>query len=297
MSCRARSALFTLAAGACLLAFAAGARAQATPMQEQVFATSAVFNPASKLTPALVLPAGTIEVGGDMALLTSDRELGGAALDLTDLGLLRLRGRKAWNGWLEASVSTQLLVKQPRAADEPFWQGAAAGARAALSECFALQLAGSGGPLLDVEGFWIAAEPRLLAKRAVDSDVRFELGLGYALTALEFAAETQPSFALHEAVLHAEAQLGSHHGGFWVRLDYRLPFAHAGGGAFDPTPQLDLQIGGVLSAGSRDDWDLFAYGAIVDRGELGDDATSLPILVGGFDQQQWVIGVQHRFGP
>jgi hypothetical protein len=262
----------------------------------QAASISYVSNPPSKMAKSLVLPSGTLELGADMALLTSDRELGGESLGLTDLGLLRPRARKSWNGWLETFVATQLLVKQPNRADEPIWQGATAGALFAFEEHFGFELAGSGGPMLGDAGFWIGAEPRLLAKAIMEYDVRFQVGVGYAFSVFDYAADAMPDFALHEAVLHAEAQLGSNRGSFWVRMDYRLPFASAVADTFEPTPQINLQLGGVLSAGRNTAWNVFAYVAVIDRGELSDPATTLPILDGGFDQQQWVIGVQHRFG-
>ena len=42
-------------------------------------------------------------------------------------------------------------------------------------------------------------------------------------------------------------------------------------------------------------WDVFVEYAVVDRGELSDAATRLPILDGGFDQQQAIFGVARHF--
>jgi len=38
-------------------------------------------------------------------------------------------------------------------------------------------------------------------------------------------------------------------------------------------------------------WDLFAELAIVDRGDLSNPATRLPVIDGGFDQRQVLFGV------
>ena len=103
-----------------------------------------------------------------------------------------------------------------------------------------------------------------------------------------------------------EAQLGDHHGGGWLGVDYSIPLAHAGElasspapVALDPSVHLSVQVGGVLRVGGRDDWDLFAYYAWLDQGESRHPGTQLPVLDGGFDQHQIVLGVvSHRFeGP
>jgi hypothetical protein len=55
--------------------------------------------------------------------------------------------------------------------------------------------------------------------------------------------------------------------------------------------------GGVLRVGDNRSWDLYAIYSWIDRGEADRPSTMLPIIDGGFDQQQVVLGVQHRFGP
>jgi hypothetical protein len=57
----------------------------------------------------------------------------------------------------------------------------------------------------------------------------------------------------------------------------------------DPQPRLDFRVGTVLSLVKN--WDVFAEFAIVDRGDMEDPATRLPIMDGGFDQQQVIFGV------
>jgi hypothetical protein len=46
-----------------------------------------------------------------------------------------------------------------------------------------------------------------------------------------------------------------------------------------------------------DGWNVYTSYALIDRGELDKPETTLPILDGGFDQQQIVIGVEYRFDP
>ena len=66
--------------------------------------------------------------------------------------------------------------------------------------------------------------------------------------------------------------------------------------AIDPQPRLDFHAGTVLSIVKE--WDLFADFAVIDRGDVANPATRLPILDGGFDQKQIVFGViRHIDGP
>jgi hypothetical protein len=39
------------------------------------------------------------------------------------------------------------------------------------------------------------------------------------------------------------------------------------------------------------DWDIYADFAVIDRGDINNPATRLPILDGGFDQRQIIFGV------
>ena len=82
--------------------------------------------------------------------------------------------------------------------------------------------------------------------------------------------------------------------GAWVGLGYAIPVISRGsdpttGLAVDPQPRLDFRIGTVWSVVKE--WDLYAEFAVIDRGDMADPATRLPILDGGFDQQQVIFGV------
>ena len=57
---------------------------------------------------------------------------------------------------------------------------------------------------------------------------------------------------------------------------------------------LSFQTGEVVSL-MQTNWSLFASYAVVDRGDWDRPATQLPILDGGFDQQQAVFGVEYAF--
>jgi len=70
-----------------------------------------------------------------------------------------------------------------------------------------------------------------------------------------------------------------------------LPVAHSA--TIDPSTRLDLTIGTVYSAVR--DWDLYAELTFRDRGTTMLPATTLPIVDGGFDQRQFVVGITRRF--
>lgn len=273
-------------------------------VNEQIMAVQLAYprDPSSKLSEHLSMPSGTIELGAEMSLLTSDYPFGGERIEFTDVGLLHLRARRAMSDSVELFAATELLIKKPERADASVWQGALAGGEWAFSDDLALRVEANVGPVLDGGDGYLSAGPTLLTKQVIDRYARFELGLGYAFTGLDLVSPRDRAFYLHEAVAHAEAQLGERSAGFFLRLAYHFPFASGPDREqsperyLDPTPQLNLQLGGVLIAGEHDDWDIYAVWALVDRGELSDRATTLPILDGGFDQQQWIFGVQHRFG-
>jgi hypothetical protein len=65
--------------------------------------------------------------------------------------------------------------------------------------------------------------------------------------------------------------------------------------AIDPQPRVDFHAGTVLAISHE--WDLFTSFAVIDRGDLANPATRLPILDGGFDQKQIVFGVTRHIDP
>ncbi len=264
-------------------------------------------NPGDKTGRRLVLKSQHIELGGDMVFITSDQRVDASGrlhepLAFTDVGLLRLRARRSFSDWFELYAATSVLAKQPTAWDEAIWQGARGGARLAFADHFAFRLGAAGGRLFETRGHYWQAEPELQLKADVDQLLRFELGLGSTTTVMN-ASTNAAALWLSEVNSHAEMQFGSTSGAFWVGLDYAVPIAsgpnasapdETSGRFLEPPVRLGLQVGGVLSV-SEAGWDAFAVYNVVDRGELDRPETTLPILDGGFDQTQIILGVQHRF--
>lgn len=245
----------------------------------------------SRASSWLVAPAGTLEVGGELSFMTADVGLGADGLDFTDVGLLRTHVRYSIGWRIEALAAVELLAKQPSTTDEPIFQAGALAVRAALWPKMALYTTFAGGPLLDDAGLWGAAELGWQAKTMPDSTLVFEGTVGGAMTGLADDAEERPWFA--EVVVRGDTILRTPQGWFamWVGAEMRFPVAHDD--VIDPQTRLNFSIGTVYAFVPR--WDLFVEYTVVDRGDAEDPATTLPILDGGFDQQQLVFGVVRHF--
>ncbi|WP_437679090.1 hypothetical protein [Sorangium sp. So ce131] len=256
-------------------------------------------------TNLLLLPAGDLEIGGEMTFVTSELPLGGGrpgeGLAFTDVGLLTLNGRYSF-GPVELAAAMALLVKQPSYADELVPQNGSLTARAALGEGQALGLRLAGGPLLGDLGLWEGAELALEAKRDVHETLDFRGAIGGAFTHLDFADGAAPRSWLGELVVDAEVVLRTPRRAFssWVGADMRFPLVHDPGdegpgapGFLEPRTRLNFYVGGAYSY--VDDWDVYVRFTVLDRGDKDDPGTMAPILDGGFDQQQITLGVVHRW--
>lgn len=88
----------------------------------------------------------------------------------------------------------------------------------------------------------------------------------------------------------------------WFNVEYFYPVV--GGpaidsgdpvrGGLDPQPRVNMHLGAL--AAITNNVDLFLDFSILDRGDLEDGPTTLPILNGGFAQRQIVMGFMRRFG-
>lgn len=242
-----------------------------------------------------------------MTLVTSGVGLGGPegpapeGLAFTDVGFLALNGRYSF-GPVEIAAMAQLLVKQPSYIDEYVPQSGALTALVAIGKGQAAVLRLSGGPLLQDQGLWGGVDLALGVKRVVDETLVFKGALGGAFTYLDLARETRQSFWFGEAVVSAETVLRTPMRAFatWIGAELRFPVAFnpdAGdadpGGFLDPQTRLNVNLGAAYSF--VESWDLYARFAVIDRGDEGLPETMLPILDGGFDQQQITFGVVHRW--
>jgi hypothetical protein len=241
----------------------------------------------------LVLPSGG-ELGAQMRFITADGMLDDQPLKFTDLALFGLSARYSIFSKLELSANVDLLPKQPSYTDEKPWQSVGGGLRSPLGRHVALALTGAGGHLLAHEGMWTREAVTLEWKKPIHDVVAFDVQAGIDALGLQ-APHTQDSAFLTELGVATSALFSlDRKWGAWGGISYAVPVQHSGtdpttGIAIDPQPRLDFHAGTVLSLVKE--WDLYADVAVIDRGELGNAATRLPILDGGFDQTQIVFGV------
>jgi hypothetical protein len=238
----------------------------------------------------LVMPDDSTELGGEVAFLTAKAGPGSKPLLFTDVGLLRMHARYGFSG-AEFVLGGDFLMKQPSYTDEQLWQSVSAALRLGLGRKFALSLGGSGGPLLGQDGLWGRASAALEGKTAVHETVAFSGALG--LTGTRLHADDEPW--LTEANLRGSTIFrAGRFFGMWLGVDLAVPVAHeADLMPFDPQTRLGFHAGMVYAV--VDDWDFYVDVAVIDRGDADNPATTLPILDGGFDQQQIVFGIIRRF--
>jgi hypothetical protein len=250
----------------------------------------------------LVLPSGG-ELTAQIRLVMSEPSLGPGTepLRLTDLGLFDLSGRWALVSKLEVSAAVTLVPKQPSYTDEKPWQSVAFGLRSPLGKKVAVAMTGAGGHLLGHTGMWTREALMIEWRKPIADVLDFGVTGGVDTFTLSDNGKRGGMFGEVAVATSALFREPSGHWGGWVGVAYALPVMSRGGDPttgldLDPQPRLDLRLGNVLSI--TKEWDLFAEIAIVDRGDLSNPQTRLPILDGGFDQQQVMLGVtRHIEGP
>ena len=265
---------------------------------EQLFAAQVVYRLDRRglAEDWLVAPADTLRLAMESVLLTSGGDLrpllATERLALTDLSLLQLSLGYSVGGDLELLAEALLLPKQPIASDALAWQGATLGVRVALQPHVAATLLLRGGPTIDAEGLWTDGRLTLDARYEAHRYLRFAASAGAAGTALR-PEDTWMGLvellAAGDVILHAEGKIGVD-----VGVAFAFPvWRHAGAGqALDPQTRVDAHASIVLAMATT--WDIWLSLAVIDRGQLDIPASILPILDGGFDQQQLSVGIAYR---
>jgi hypothetical protein len=247
----------------------------------------------------MVLPSG-LELTGELTFVTADAALGGGDLALSDVGILTLRARTALPGPMELVAEVDLLPKQPSYTDEMIWQGGSLGLRVQIPDHqVAIALTSTGGPMLGDLGWWGSGGLAVEARKRLADIMTFRGSAGGTGTLLAPTADDRDRAWLVEAGLGGSVLFRDPWGkvGGWLGVGYAVPVAHDGddpmsGEALDPQPRLDLHLGTVVAL--VDEWDVYIDAAVIDRGELDAMATRLPILDGGFDQRQLMIGISYH---
>lgn len=242
----------------------------------------------------LVMPRGG-ELTSQMRFITAERMLDGDRLKFTDLALFGLSARWSLFSRLELGASVDLLPKQPASTDEKPWQSVGITLRSPLGRNVALQVAGGGGHLMSHSGKWTSESLTLEWKKPIHELLAFDIQGGVSGLGLD-APNTASNAFITEVTLNATALFREPRGhwGGWLGIGYSVPVQSSGRDpttemTIDPQPRLNFHAGTVVSLVKK--WDLFIDFAVIDRGDLANAATRLPILDGGFDQQQIIFGV------
>jgi hypothetical protein len=250
----------------------------------------------------LVLPSGG-ELTAQMKFVTAGPLFSDKKLEFTDLALFGLTGRWSLFSKLELAASVDLLPKQPAYTDEKPWQSAGVTLRSPLGRRVAIALSGSGGHLLDHGGMWTREAFMIEWKKPIDDEfLAFDVAAGIDGLGLSAPNTTKSTAFITELSINTTALFRVPNGkwGGWVGIGYAVPVQASGHDPtteirIDPQPRLDFHMGSVLALVPK--WDLFVDFAVIDRGELSDPSTRLPILDGGFDQRQVIFGVtRHNEG-
>jgi hypothetical protein len=246
-------------------------------------------DPRSYANDWLVAPPGW-NFGGEMRFITAESGPTGERIKLTDLALLRLRARWTTTRRLELSASADVLAKQLDTTHEPLLQGGSLGAKLATSRTVAIAAGVSGGPALD-GGWWGGASAGVLHRSRIEDFISFQVSAGGL--AIAVSEKDTPRKWQTDATGSAELTFHTPRGewAMWFGTALAFPVAHAD--AIEPSTRLDLTIGTVFSAVR--DWDLYAEFSFLDRGTTRLPETILPIIDGGFDQRQMIVGITRRF--
>lgn len=279
---------------------------QAPASAELVYTTAGGASPRGKAEDWLIMPAGLLTATGTLTFMTADGGLRPEeTVKFTDVVFFALAGRYSIKGRAELALGVTLLPKQPSYTDESPWQGTHLGGRVGFGKRYAGWLHLAGGPLLSTaSGYWANTELGIEAKKSIDPSVVFQGGLGGTFTALLYDQATDESFWMSELAVDGEMIFRAPRGevAFWLGTQFRFPLVKnpgpsapdpASGLFMDPQTRVNFYLGFVLSAIPA--WDIFIQYVFVDRGDLINPPTTLPILSGGFDQGHLIFGLTRRF--
>ncbi|MFN0249210.1 MAG: hypothetical protein ACKV2T_20165 [Kofleriaceae bacterium] len=249
------------------------------------------------------------EVGASLDFVTRDGTSGERAFKFTDVVLFRLHTLIAVGTDTEIFAGVDLLPKQPSDTNESSWQTAMLGVRYTLNRHISVYGRGQGGAALDRDGMWVAGQAAVQTRKNLADRVLFwESAVGGEYTRLH--PEENASIWNAELLVQTGLAIRERRGVFagWLNFGFHFPLAHRGrmavevpGGTpmttprdMDPQTRVGVSLGALI--GVTRGLDLFIELSILDRGDLANPTTTLPILEGGFDQRRLVFGFNRRFG-
>jgi len=253
----------------------------------------------------MVLPNHTVTVTPVVRFLTAEQGFDPRPLAFTDVMLLDADARASLGGVADISGGVSLLPKQPAGSKELIWQGARLGARYGFhcgstnlgDRCrspwrFALDLQNSLAPLARQQGQFSTSDLALEAKFYLDDTVFLRGAVGGSVSGLWWR-NAGPAGGFGEVVTRAELVFRQRYAfAAWASMEVRVPVGAWNAGGFTPTTRVNAALG--VAATYVDNWDLFAEVRIMDRGDFAAPGTTLGVLDGGFDQQQFIVGITRR---
>lgn len=235
------------------------------------------------------------ELGAGLDFITSDPSLGGNRLKFTDVVLFRLHGLVSIGRSTELFGGIDLLPKQPSYTNELVFQGALAGWHYRIGDALAMYARGETGPLLERTGWWVGGESALQFRVDLAEHALFwENAVGGRYTRIQSDDPMLRSWLTELMAQTGLAVRDTKQGAFaaWLMFTYDVPLVDHG--PIDSQTRVGMQLGILL--GVTKSLDLFLEYSILDRGDLENPKTTLPILSGGFDQKRILFGFNKRFG-
>jgi hypothetical protein len=244
----------------------------------------------------IIPPRGWV-LGSALSYETSRGGLGDHGLAFTDVVFLRLTARGVVKGRAELYGGIDLLPKQPSFTDELVFQGAHAGVLVRLPHSLALDARIDEGALMEKTGLYGGARIGLVGRRIIHEILAYQGEVGASWTPLRFDQGDRAWLAELTTTGSIVFRAPEGSAAAWVGFGFAFPLAHKGTipdvGALDPQVRSDVRFGAVVSLIKQ--WDVYAEYAILDRGDYTAARTMLPILDGGFDQQQLTFGIVRHF--
>ncbi len=253
------------------------------------------------------------ELGASLDFLTRDAipadsaipGSGAKALKFTDIVLFRVHGLLSIGRRTELFGGIDLLPKQPSFTDELAWQGALAGVRVGFDKTYSAYARTQGGPGLGRDGYWVMGEAAVQAKLDIAEKLLFwESTIGGTYTKLFPDEPVSKKFWQTELLAETGIAIREKRGFFatWLTFSFHFPLVSRptdskpdpDRGSIDPQTRVGVSLG-ILGGVTRS-LDFFFEVSTLDRGDLENAKTTLPILSGGFDQRRILFGFNKRFG-
>ena len=257
----------------------------------------------SRADDQIVMPGGMYTLGGTMTFLTAPESPFSAddEIRFTDVVLLGFGARYGIKDRAEIAASVTVLPKQPSFTDEFIWQSASISSRIGFKKRYAGWASVSAGPTFGADGMWGAGAFGLEAQKPIHRTIIFTGNAGANTVGLFPDGDAGK---MRDAAWFTEVTAGGEiifrvprgEAAGWVGTNFHFPVAELSESSMldiDPQTRANFHVGAVLSA--IENWDLSLQIGIVDRGDIKDPTTTLPILTGGFDQTHIIFGVTRRF--